>query len=179
MAPRRGFRGLSPVRSRRVAKWGFGPDAQPLSLSSDADQLWTNAVVLVNETQLTIVRMRGHVTGFLLSATAAGDGFDGALGIALVSDEAFGQGAASVPNPVTEADWDGWIWHHFFQMHSPAATLAASAGDQVAAFQYEIDSKAMRKWSTGNTLVGVLGNVENGAATAEIWADVRILAKLS
>ncbi len=116
---------------------------------------------------------------FLLSNTAAGDGFQGALGICLVSNEAFVVGSAAIPGPLTDSDWDGWIWHDFFHVFSPAATLAAGAGDGAASVRGVIDSKAMRKWSEGYTLAAKVETVENGTATGEFWADTRVLVKLA
>ena len=159
---------------RRTTKWGVGPKAEPLSHSASNQQIGTGVILLL-ESEVTIVRMRGEFFFMLLTAAATGDGFAGAIGIGLVSNEAFAIGAAAVPGPVSEQDWDGWLWHSFF--HSGFA-IAADASVGVA-LRIPIDSKAMRKWSEGYTLCPVVEVTENGTSTAESWFQSRLLLKLS
>ena len=180
MALRRGFRGQSRVVSaRRMTTWGFGPDAKPISVSASGSQLFSTGAVLTTESKATLVRVRGHLTAFLLSATAAGDGFAVGIGIGLVTNDAFAAGAGSIPDPIDDADDDMWLYHRFFFLQSPLAAIAPSAGDRVGAIEFEIDSKAMRKWTSDQTLVGMIQTVENGTATGEIWIDTRVLLKLA
>ncbi len=180
MASRRTF---SPIRTRalkRINKWSLGPKATPLAMTAGAAQIWTAGVVLLAETQVTLVRIRGDALLYLTAATATGDGFKGALGIAVVSNEAFTAGAAAIPDPrsVSESDWDGWIYHRFFHVNAVAGGSPDPAGGS-GMQRIEIDSRAMRKWSNGYTIVGVLGTTEEGTAVGEFWADTRMLVKLS
>ncbi len=179
MASRRGFHQVrrSP---RRTTAWGFGPNADPISLSASGNQLWSSGVVLDLESKATIVRLRGEVNAFLLSASAAGDGFDGAFGIGITTTEAFAVGGqASTPGALTDMDWDGWMWHRFFNIHASTATIADGVNAVGVSFRTEIDGKAMRVWDASMTLFGSVEVVENGTATGEVWADCRALVKLS
>ena len=165
-----------PVRSRRTAKWSVGPKAEPIALTATGQQLGTS-VVLVTEAEATIVRLRGDFLVFLTAATAQGDGFSGAFGVGLVSNEAFNAGQAAVPGPVSEQDWDGWLYHRFFHSFSPNSGISVS--EQAIIQRVEIDSKAMRKWSEGYTLTPVVEVLEEGTAVGEVWFQSRVLLKLS
>jgi len=172
----RGFQPRSRSRKRSTS-WGIGPESSPVSLSGTANALWTTGSVLGNEAKVTIVRIRGMASLFMQTATATGDGFNGAVGIGIVSAEAFAAGAASVPGPFTDSDWDGWMYHTFFNLNSSAGGLSAEGGQ--ASQRLEIDSKAMRIFEDSETLFGAIEQVEEGTATAEFWANTRILLKLS
>ena len=117
---------------------------------------------------------------FQVSASVAGDGFDGALGIGIVSTEAFGVASAGgVPGALTDADWDGWIWHSFFHLHQIAATESEGSNAVGSVARITIDSKAMRIFEDSETLFGDVETVTDGTAVGELWADTRILLKLS
>jgi len=169
---RRGFHGRS--RSRRTTAWAVGPQDLDGSFSASGSALWSSAVVTALA-KITIVRTRGlfHVT--LKTADAVGAGFFGAFGIALVTSAAHAAGVASVPTPLTESDWDGWLFHHYFDVRSITATLedGPSASQRIV-----IDSKAMRIFDEDMTLIGVTEVIESINATVETTGEVRILTKL-
>ena len=174
-------RGFLPRRttSKRQTAWGFGPDEVDGSIGASGSQLWTNGIILVAEINATIVRIRGKMRIQLLTATAAGDGFFGALGLCLVSTDAFVAGVASIPGPLNDLPWGGWIWHSFFDVRTITGTIADGVNAATASTLIDIDSKAMRKWGVNETLVGVIEHVESGTATAELQGDTRVLVKLS
>jgi len=163
-----------------MVTWGVGPNSTPtgISLSTTGKQLWENGITLANDNKATIVRIRGSVQFGLLTATAAGDGFHGAIGLGIVQADAFAAGAASSPGALTDADWDGWMWHSFFDIHAQVATIAAGGLEQTGV-RIAIDTKAMRKIEDAEVLLGSLDIVEIGTATAFFHADTRILFKLS
>ena len=184
MAHGRGFR---PRRStsKRLTAWSLGPQADLTSLSGTTPVIWTSGVVLTAAGEDTIVRIRGSCEIFLTAATAQADGFAGALGIGIVTSQAFAAAVASVPTPMTELDWDGWMWHQFFHVHAGGIIDGSVAGDQdqvnavAAAVRFDIDSKAMRKQNDQETLMGVIEmGTETGTASARFAADTRILVKL-
>jgi len=179
MALRRGFQGRIPIRSKRMTSWGVGPQSLEVLLTASAKQLWTAAVVLVRDTKVTIVRIRGMVHIMQTNATSIGDGFSGALGIGVMSGDAFNAGVASLPGPVTDSEWDGWMWHSFFDVRQRTAIEADGVNSGSGDVRIEIDTKAMRKFEDTEALVGVIEVTEQGTATAEFWADSRILLKLS
>ena len=165
--------------TRRMTGWGFGPSAVDLFLTASAKVLWSTGVVLSVEEKATLVRLRGLVTFTLESFGSLGDGFFGAVGFALVTDQAFAIGTTAVPGPLAEVDWDGWLFHSFFDVRSVTATEADGFNAVGCVFRMPIDSKAMRIWEDGMTLVGVIEAQESGTATAEVQGETRTLVKLS
>ena len=168
----RGFRTRSP--GRRVG-WSPGPKsaAQGASVGFSA----TGAILGTISSQatldgLTIVRLRGECTAQLVTASSQGDGFSCAVGVALVTTAALTAGVASVPTPLTEEGWDGWLYHRYFQLFAGAAIAAATAAQQIdlthptsAAVRFEVDSKAMRKDTVDNAVMVVFEAVEVGTAS--------------
>ena len=176
MARPRGFR--SPIRSRRLTDWGFGPRDRDSVFSASSQSAWSTAVTVASE-KMTIVRLRGGVRVHLNSADAIGAGFFGAMGIGIVTQPAFAAGGAALPGPLTEANWDGWLWHNFFDIRAVTATIADGVNAAGASLWLPIDSKAMRKIETEEILFGITEVVESVNATMEQQADTRVLLKLS
>ena len=123
----------------------------------------------------TVLRTRGYVSSILLAATAAGDGFFGAHGIYMMTEDAFAIGVTAALDPFLDSSSDMWIWHQFFDCRSlSGAEGGVDAMASVARFQ--IDSKAMRKsFDPDRVMVGVTGVVLSGAATMETNAATRQL----
>ena len=126
----------------------------------------------------TVVRIRGHLSALLTSYSAAGDGYHCAVGIGIASAAAFDAGIASVPTPLTEAAWDGWMYHSFFDVHGALAAGASAVGVANGGAELDIDTKAMRKILDEMTLYAALEVVELGTAVMEVWTDSRLLLKL-
>ena len=169
------FQPRSP--SRRVTVWGQGPQAVDQSLSANGSTLWTNGSVLVLDSRTTIVRLRGRLHIHLTVATAAGDGFAGAVGIGVASLAAFTAGIGSVPTLLTELAWNGWMWHQMIDIRTNTTTLADGVNAVAADLNIEIDSKAMRKFGEEEVLYGAIELQETGIATMILHADVRVLDK--
>ncbi len=119
-----------------------------------------------------MIRTRGMVsirpTDYSGSLTIAG-----AFGVGVVSTEAFVAGIASIPEPFSDADWAGWfVWRSFafrFEFDTAAANLLGS-------WDFEVDSKAMRKIGPNNTIVTV---AESQAGAFSCFSGLRRLIKLS
>ncbi len=169
-------------QTRRQTIWSKGPNQESTAITSTGKVLWTNGRALVSEAKATIVRIRGSLLMTLNKATTAGDGIVGAVGMGIVSTDAFGQGVASMPGPYDNPEWPGWIWHSYFHVKGVAAQtigqdVARNSGLDV---RLEIDSKAMRKWASNEVLMGVWDtDIETGDAQVNVVADTRILIKLS
>ena len=176
MALRRGYPARVHSSSRRVNKWGIGPQLTLTNATSSGNLFFTTGVALAAESQVTIIRLRGEFLAFLTAAGAA-EGFSGAVGIGICTDEAFAAGVTAVPGPVDESDWDGWMWHSFF--HVFEGFSAAGDGSVIQSIRLPVDSKAMRKFSAGYTLFGTVQLDEIGTATIQIACDTRTLLKLS
>ena len=181
MALRRGFQGRIPARSKRIVAWGFGPDFIQGVVAGTGKTLWSTAIALTGNPRATIVRIRGSLMLRLILATSVGDGFHGAIGLGVTTNEAFTAGAASIPGPVTQADWGGWMWHSFFQVLGIAAQSSGqdTARNITADIRMDIDSKAMRKFEDEQVLFGMVESTEVGVASMSVDADTRVLFKLS
>jgi len=122
----------------------------------------------------TIVRIRGLLTVMTDQAAASEQPF-GALGFAIVSDEAAAAGIGSMPTPYTDANSDLFMVHQYWSAPMLVGTSVGFGG--AGTQRYEIDSKAMRKVHEDTTLAIIM---ENGNATDGILysLDFRILTKL-
>jgi len=184
MALRRGFSQVRQ-RSKRSTAWAQGPGSGTAltSLTSSVLKILGSGVT-PTIAKVTIVRLRGQFGGSLLTATAAGNGFIGALGVGIVTVPAFAIGTTAVPDPVDEADWDGWMFHRFFQLTAASPISGGAATDELsgdfntASFNIEVDSKAMRKIDENEILMAAVGVTEIGTATADLRFDSRLLAML-
>ena len=121
---------------------------------------------------------------YLTAATALGDGFHGAFGIAKATAAAVLAGVLSVPNPITEEAWDGWLYHRYFAVMAPGPIAAATAAQEtlqnagnIASLRLEVDSKAMRKQDIDEAFYACIEVVEHGTATAEWLFNSRLLVK--
>ncbi len=122
----------------------------------------------------TVARIRGRFLFQLITASAIGDGLVGAFGIGLASLAAVTAGAASVPTPIQEQAADSWLFW------TPIQAISSDASDtglsNSSSLNIEVDTKAMRKWSTEDALYAVVEiETEEGTATAEAWFDSRTL----
>ena len=168
----RHVRGRAVVQrgNKRVNAWVASADQGGQSLASNASAIMQSNATLGGT---TIVRTRG-----LLLVRPQGFGADldmqGALGIGIVSDQAFAAGAGSVPGPWTDADWDGWfVW----QPWALRVEFSDATGVLVPAnVNWEIDSKAMRKVQFNETVVIV---AESQAGAVIIETPFRMLIKLA
>ena len=128
------------------------------------------SAIEILEDGLTLARTRGAFNAELLTATAAGDGFQGAIGIGIVTKSAIDIGITAVPTPITEQDWDGWLFWATVSVHD---SLAGNGTQEII-----IDSKAMRKTSEDTVFYAAFEVVEVGTATATFFLDSRMLFKL-
>ena len=152
---------------KRSTSWVGPADQGFIAVAAGAKQIISSLPVT---TDITLVRSRGEVgiqpqvnTDVIIT---------GAYGMAVVTDQAFAAGVASLPGPLTDADWDGWaVWRSFaFQQVQLDAT-----GTLLSTIRQEVDSKAMRKLTDNETLVVI---AESQATAFEISFGVRTLFKL-
>jgi len=173
--PRRGFsRGNAP--SRRLTAWTEGPGGSvPVGLSASGSAI-LGAGVTPNVEGLTIVRTRGDVE-IVLRLAGAAEGFTGAIGLCLVTDEAFAIGITAMPTPVSDMDDELWFYHRFFSLHAGAVTATAALAR--IALNWEVDSRAMRKQPVGMTCAAVIEVTELPTAIIDVQFDSRQLVKLA
>ena len=185
MARQRGFP-LAHRSRRRTSAWeeGVGGVAVQAQITASGTTLVTSALAAAVD-GLTLVRTRGRLQLFLTAAGSPLDGFAGAFGIGLATAAAVTAGAASVPGPITEQDWDGWLYWTPLQIiavgiiDGSAATDSDNMNAVTAAKDIEVDSKAMRKLGLGDSLYGALELSETGVATLNWRFDSRMLFKLN
>ena len=129
---------------------------------------------------LTVVRIRGELSVFLTASNQAHGGIRGAVGIGIANENAFTVGGiGSLQTPVTDVDWDGWIWHSFFTVASITATIADGSNAVGCVVRIPIDSKAMRKQPDNMVLYAAYeGRSEFGSVTTFLDLDCRVLVKL-
>ena len=119
----------------------------------------------------TVVRVRGQVS--IKPTTYAADiTIVGAWGMGIVSEEAFNAGVASIPEPFSDADWGGWFVWRNFSFHFE---VIDNTGVFLASWDFEVDSKAMRKIGVNEVLVHV---AESNLGAYSIAEGVRTLIKL-
>ena len=99
---------------------------------------------------ITILRCR--TPDILLSfdySQQAGDDIQIALGLGIMSTDAFAAGAGSLPDPGSEPEYP-WLWWGQYQLRSFAAANEQSLGTSVV--RLSADTKAMRKMKPGQSL---------------------------
>ena len=97
----------------------------------------------------------------------------GAFGMGIVSAEAFAAGIGSIPIPFLDGAWGGWmVWRSF----SYRFEFATAAAVNFPGWNFEVDSKAMRKVTPNEVLV-LIGEGQGGAFSISV--PMRVLVKLS
>ncbi len=177
-------RSAFPRSQRRKTFWDDGPLTTIGGQTSVTVEKvpWATGAILATESMVTLVRTRGEILIQLDLATAAGDGFAGALGIGIVSGDAAVVGATAMPGPFSDADWPGWLWHQYFHLRGVASQSQGQdvARNSMADLRIQIDSKAQRIIKSNETVFGMLETAsETGTAGLFFVAQTRILSKLA
>ena len=165
------------TRPRRGTDWGIGPSiSSAITISATGKVLWTTGTTPAQN--LTVVRTRGLIHFSLITQSLAGGGFDGAVGLYLMTEDAFNVGVTAALDPLSDANSDMWLWHNYFSVKAVTPIEA----DGVNAFgvhqRIEIDSKAMRKdFDPERVMAGVISARETGTSTMDVWAETRQLFK--
>ena len=120
----------------------------------------------------TLVRVRGYFEALILSATSVGDGFFGAIGMGVATSAAITAGIGSLPTPITEEDWDGWMLHRYFGCRGGIVGDSGDSGWEAL----QLDSKAMRKIAEDESLYWAVEVIETGTATMQLVGSARVLS---
>ena len=175
MARSRGSRAPYRGRSTGIARdWSFGPGTGGITSLIAPGSAILGAGVSATASEITVMRTRGICTTAIKNVGAAdADGMTGAVGIGKCTLAAFTAGIGSVPTPLTEVGWDGWLWHSFFAVFDNDVSRAPS--DLI--FQcFAIDSKAMRKIDSDEVIYAAVEvGTEIGTVTLDVHLDTRIL----
>ena len=168
------YRGRTP---RRRTSWEEGPGGIDATAAITSGPNFLGSVANLLEDELTLLRLRGRFNAILNSASAAGSGFQGAIGIGVTTQPATAVGITAVPTPITEQDWDGWLYWQPISIHAGDAT-AGSRNWQGGVINIEVDSKAMRKLTDQSSIFTVVELVEVDTADIDMWFDSRVLLAL-
>jgi len=112
----------------------------------------------------------------LEAAANIGEGFSGAFGVGIVSSDAFVAGVGSVPNPLDDQDWPGWLYCLHWSLHASTATI--SDGVNTGRISVDVDSKAMRRFRSNEAMFASMQVTEVGTAQVEVFWNSRTLDKL-
>ncbi len=115
----------------------------------------------------TLVRSRG-ILSVRPASVAANAQMLGAFGCAFVNETAAALGVTGIPGPATDGNFDGWfVWQGITGDFQQSTAAAWGLTDR----QWEIDSKAMRKFAGDSSLVFM---IENEHATLAFLAAVHM-----
>jgi len=157
----------------------LGPGNGSITAAGDTISTTSNVILGSGITplipQMTVVRLRGTIGIQLVTATAAEAGFNYALGIGICTADAFAIGVTATPTPFDDAEWPGWLWHHFGYIKAPQEVHDLN---QVPLQQITIDSKAMRKLRLNEILYAAIECGEQGTAVIRVHCMTRVLVKL-
>ena len=126
---------------------------------------------------VTLIRTRG-MYNVHFDPTSVNDVVQFAMGLALFSSDAFTAGAASLPGPISDLDYD-WIWHQNILL-GPTFTATEGTADLMQNTGYrELDSKAMRKLKPSESMGFVVeAAILSGGGTIDFSMSARQLFKL-
>jgi len=163
---------------RRRKGWEEGPGGVALTTVAATGSAFLGTVANPAQDGLTLIRTRGRFAAFIGNATSVGDGYQGAFAIGITQAAATAVGITAVPTPITEQDWDGWIFWQAFGVHSQVDKTVSLAPGAAGAIDFEVDSKAMRKLDLLDSIYAVVEITEIGTATMNMFFDSRLLLAL-
>jgi len=125
----------------------------------------------------TIIRTRGAFGAVPATITTDVEAF-GAIGVGIVSGEAFDAGIASLPSPIAEGEDSRWLYHRYWNTMARVDDFSAGNATNIGfGASFEIDSKAMRKIGQNDVLVEVI-EAGAGLVSARVYWNERHLFKL-
>ena len=165
---------VTRVGSRRQTTWIAPADQGFVSVTTGSTTLIASFdPTAAGLPRPTVVRTRGSVAIAPVIGIAADVDIVGAYGLAVVSENAFGQGVSAIPQPFDDANWDGWfVWRSFSIRFESNSALTAHINQLVQ----EVDSKAMRKMGDGDRVVLI---AQSQVGAYDISMPLRMLMKLS
>ena len=177
MSDRSRFQRAGGSRRRRTG-WEPGPFTTSLSLTAAGKTAWSTTQEFL-EDGLTVARIRGSLSLTVSSVGSRFDHFDAiAFGIGIASVQAIGIGATALPGPLSEIDWEGWIYHTI--QSGMRGTALSPLGDAAGFVRVDIDTKAMRKVGTNQAIFGMVeAEVETGVVDVRVEGRTRMLLMLS
>jgi len=155
---------------RRQTVWfEFQPVATTQTTTAQVIIFSLNAAALALR-PFTVVRtlFEVHVRS---DQAASGEDQVGAVGCAVVSDQAVGVGATAVPGPITELGSDLWFWLKLYMISG------STVNDGIVGKDWLVESRAMRKVAQGQDIV-VVSEISSISSGLEMTVGGRMLVKL-
>ena len=151
---------------------GFPPDKVAVAAGSTVLLAVLNAAAL-SLRPFTVMRTRLRLL-WVSDQVAASEEPQGAFGIIVASEQATGQGVASVPNPGVDTDSSWMVYEPLITsfVFADATGIDADGGSIV-----DIDSKAMRKVNSNEDLAVMVDNT-SASDGGFLWYGGRMLVKL-
>ncbi len=177
MARSRGFPQVRSPRRRKAWDAGIGQVAAQTQITGSGVVI-VNATALAAQDGLTILRVRGNLTVRVVPGASLGDGYTWAFGIGIATSAALTAGVASIPTPITEQAWDGWMFWATGSLKAMSGTVATALAAGNLFERVLIDTKAMRKIAVDEGLFGAIETTEIGTSTLDWHVDTRILSAL-
>ena len=166
---RQGFGRGSVAPKRQIGNSGFTAEIDGGTSVIGIVKLAYNFGFVAAVDALTVVRTRGEF-GVRIAAAAAGDTIlRGALGMIVVSSDAFAVGVTAVPGPISDVGNDWFVWAPFNLLYDDVVTEFDSKYVATVPF----DSRGMRKMKIGQNIVVVL-EVEADRAGSSIDSSVSL-----
>ncbi len=162
------------ARPKRQTEW-FGSSVETAftALAANTQSFDQELTGGLTSRPFTIVRTRGSI--FIESdQEVAEEAPFGAFGMAVVSEEAAAAGGASLPQAYSNASSDLWFVHGYYAVNR-AADGGAPYGN--SGWEFQFDSKAMRKVADGSTIVVLVDN-NSAAFGLNYLINFRLLIKL-
>ena len=162
---------------RRATEWiGFVSTGEfQIAAPSTALVLGTiSQVELADFVPFTLIRIRGWFS-HRSDQAAASETYAGALGIAVVKEQARAVGGTSLPAPITDSGDDSWLYWTPFVGRIAVATSVGIVTELYT--NLIIDNKAMRKIADGDAFVVTAETAALGAGVNGLFF-VRMLFKL-
>ena len=177
MARQHGFNPRGTGKTARLTEWGAFEVSFRFVNVGTATNVGAQAVGVVANERLTLIRLRGH--GYIhMDSGAALDSMKVALGLIIVPTEARSAGVTALPTPLTDMEAP-WIWHELFTL-GPSVSATDDGGDLSRNVQFTIDNKSMRKFRTDEELTFVMeSEIVSGSPTCDGAAIARQLFKLT
>ena len=158
----------------RVSQWTATVPQTAVTVLAAATAIIDSTFVTDVNNPETLIRVRGNLM-VQTDQNGASETPFGAIGMAVVSNEAVAAGVAAILTPYAEGDSDYWFMHQYW---AAPIRFGTAVGFQNVGVQYVIDSKAMRKVTPDQTIILVM---ENGSADSGLQyrLDLRILSKVA
>ncbi len=164
------FSGRGRVAPRKT-EWFPSADTAALTVLLAANAIFDQSLIATELAlrPFTVVRVRGSV---YISSDQSGavERQLGAIGFAVVSEEAIAVGGTALPIPISNEGSGLWFVHRIF-----ANAMRTTTDSHLEEFPF--DSKAMRKVEQGQNIAVMIENADSTFGL-QYWLKFRLLVKL-